>query len=196
MSNLRDTILLNGKVYAVGNDAIMAPVFPLDIVRPSSEHTRPHHKQSRHAKDEQHESLVLDKAKTQSNHHKAKRPHAPSRPAYRTGRHISAHKRQRSQTLMRHIVKKPVKTRVEIAEKPVKEKPEERSRLFTDLPNSGRVKRAIETPRSRHVSRFHHTRVAVHVKRNVPLAVKAEPSISISEQPDEIDMLIRSLARS
>ena len=189
MSNLRDTILLNGKVYAVGNDAIMAPVFPLDIVRPSSEHTRPHHKQSRHAKDEQHESLVLDKAKTQSNHHKAKRPHAPSR-------HISAHKRQRSQTLMRHIVKKPVKTRVEFAEKPVKEKPEERSRLFTDLPNSGRVKRAIETPRSRHVSRFHHTRVAVHVKRNVPLAVKAEPSISISEQPDEIDMLTRSLARS
>lgn len=177
MSNLKDTILLNGKIYSVSGGTIMSPVFPLDIVK------------SRPVKS----TLVKSRSQAHTKH----TPHASkSRPAHPPAKHAHARKPQRSNTLMRHTVNKPLKKNLHTAEAHTKEHAKPQKELFTGLHNAGRVVRAIETPRSNHISRFgrisNHT---VHIRRNVALEVKSPPSISSYDQPDALDRVIQSLSR-
>jgi hypothetical protein len=173
MNSLKDTILLNGKVYSVTGNAVMAPVFPLDTIKTTSQKTVSVHKKIKHPGHAT---------------HRVKKPRAAAK-------HLVARKRQRSQILMRHVVAKPVKAKAE----PVKEHPKHeapaKQQHYSELLNSGRLKRALETPKSRHINRFNRHRHTVHVKKNVALEVKPEPSISSHDKTDEIDRLIRSLAK-
>lgn len=153
MAALKNSILLNGKVYDVQSGASVASAFVFQDIQP-------------HATPSPHTS------------HSAKKPSPARSKVHQTAKHTAAHHPERTKTLMRSSVQKPHNLKHTIhaqktaehtgSEQPHKAHPTDRARHSS----------SHQVAKSEHIRHFapHGARTHTIKKTTKPLAVKAPPA--------------------
>lgn len=156
MGQQKNTITLNGNVYNAKTGTVIDGVIKTPKKRPISDFGRgsgvPFHKPVR--------------PKTAAHHHKLA-----------TSARDKHHAPERTQTLMRSVVRRPQHTKVS---KPTVKLPDPVKVLPAEHIDDKKIEYAKSVPRSRLISRFNPISPPKFIKKSATLHVKAHPSFNIS----------------